>query len=164
VPPLDPGRTTNGRDKKTFFQAPQRGGVRPPRQVDGGWGNILQTQGLLRPAATFAAVLPGCLPPNVRRQAPVERWRQAFEKGGVRLPGQAEAGGTFSRHKVSGDQGCCALPPHFPRCSLGAFRLSPVRSDARVASFKLAAAVGAPELLLGRTVSQKIALLARSNF
>ena len=61
------------------------------------------------------------------------RW-QAPERGGVRLPRQAEAGGTSHRHPVSGPRGCCALPPHFPRCSLGAFRLSPVRSDARVPS------------------------------
>ena len=35
---------------------------------------------------------------------------------------------------MSCPRGCRALPPHFPRCSLGAFRLSPVRSDASVAS------------------------------
>ena len=50
--------------------------------------------------------------------------RKAPERGGVRLPRQAEAGGTSHRHPVSGPRGCRALPPHFPRCSLGAFRLS----------------------------------------
>jgi hypothetical protein len=44
------------------------------------------------------------------------------ERGGVRLPRQAEAGGTSHRHPVSGSRGCRALPPHFPLCSLGVFR------------------------------------------
>jgi len=48
--------------------------------------------------------------------------RKAPERGGVRLPRQAEAGGTSHRHPVSGPRGCRALPPHFPRCSLGAFQ------------------------------------------
>ena len=45
--------------------------------------------------------------------------RKAPERGGVRLPRQAEAGGTSHRHPVSGPR---ALPPHFRRCSLGAFQ------------------------------------------
>ena len=49
------------------------------------------------------------------------RW-QAPERGGLRLPRQAEAGGTSHRHPVSGPRGCRALPLHFPRCSLGALR------------------------------------------
>ena len=48
--------------------------------------------------------------------------RKAPERGGVRLPRQVAAGGTSRRHPVSGPRGCRALPPHFPRCSLGAFR------------------------------------------
>ena len=48
--------------------------------------------------------------------------RQAPERGGERLTRQAEAGGTSHRHPVSGPRGCRALPPHFPWCSLGAFR------------------------------------------
>ena len=46
----------------------------------------------------------------------------ALERGGVRLPRQAEDGGTFHRHTVSGPRGCRALPLHFQRCSLGALR------------------------------------------
>ena len=61
------------------------------------------------------------------------RW-QAPERGGLRLPRQAEAGGNSHRHPVSCPRGCRALPPHFPRCSLGAFRLFPVRSEARFPS------------------------------
>jgi len=42
--------------------------------------------------------------------------------GGARLTRQAEAGGTSHRHPVSGPRGCRALPPHFPQCSICAFR------------------------------------------
>ena len=63
------------------------------------------------------------------------RW-QAPERGGVRLPRQAEAGGTSHRHPVSGPRGCRALLPHFPRCSLGALR----RSGAAMASGEAASA------------------------
>ena len=45
--------------------------------------------------------------------------RQAHERGSVRLPRQAKAVGTSHRHPVSGPRDCRALPPHFPRCSLG---------------------------------------------
>jgi hypothetical protein len=93
--------------------------------ASGGWGHIPQTPGewapgLPRPAAAFSAVLPGCLPPNWRGHGEVRR--QALERGGVRLPRQANAGGTSHRHPVSCPRGCRALPPHFPRCSLGAFQ------------------------------------------
>jgi len=93
--------------------------------ASGCWGNIPQTPGewapgLPRPAAAFSAVLPGCLPPNWRGHGEVRR--QALERGGVRLPRQANAGGTSHRHPVSCPRGCRALPPHFPRCSLGAFQ------------------------------------------
>ncbi len=43
---------------------------------------------------------------------------QSTDWGGVRLPMQAEAGGTSHRHQVSGPRGCHVLLPHFPRCSL----------------------------------------------
>ena len=43
--------------------------------------------------------------------------------GGKRLSGAVcDCRGTSHRHPVSGPRGCRALPPHFPRCSLGAFR------------------------------------------
>ena len=63
------------------------------------------------------------------------RW-QAPERGGLRLPRQAEAGGTSHRHPVSGPRGCRALPLHFPRCSLGALR----RIGAAMASGEAASA------------------------
>jgi hypothetical protein len=58
------------------------------------------------------------------------------ERGGVRPPLQAEAGGTSHRHQVSGPRGCRALPLHFPRCSLGALR----RNGAAMASGEAASA------------------------
>jgi hypothetical protein len=60
-----------------------------------------------------------------------ESWAVCGCRGKRRL-----ARGTSHRHPVSCPRGYRALPIHFPRCSLGAFRLSPVRSqaDARVAS------------------------------
>jgi hypothetical protein len=54
----------------------------------------------------------------------------------LRLPRQAEAGGTSHRHPVSGPRGCRALPLHFPRCSLGALR----RIGAAMASGEAASA------------------------
>jgi len=57
-------------------------------------------------------------------------------RGGLRLPRQAEAGGTSHRHPVSGPRGCRALPLHFPRCSLGALR----RIGAAMASGEAASA------------------------
>ena len=61
------------------------------------------------------------------------RW-QAPERGGLRLPRQAEAGGTSHRHPVSGPRGCCALQLHFPRCSLGALRIGAAMASGEVAS------------------------------
>ena len=60
--------------------------------------------------------------PSAKLAPPWRMRRQALERGGVRLPRQANAGGTSHRPPVSCPRGCHALPPHFPRCSLGAFQ------------------------------------------
>jgi hypothetical protein len=60
--------------------------------------------------------------------------RQALERGGVRLPRQAEAGGNSHIHPVSCHRGCRALLLHFPRCSLGVFRLTGAAMNCEAAS------------------------------
>ena len=102
-------------------KAPERGGVRLPRQAEAGGTSHRHPVSGPRGCRALPPHFPRCSLGAFRRigAAMAEVRRQALERGGVRLPRQANAGGTSHRHPVSCPRGCRALPPHFPRCSLG---------------------------------------------
>jgi hypothetical protein len=105
-------------------KAPERGGVRLPRQAEAGGTSHRHPVSGPRGCRALPPHFPRCSLGAFRRigAAMAKVRRQVLERGGVRLPRQANAGGTSHRHPVSCPRGCRALPPHFPRCSLGAFQ------------------------------------------